>query len=77
MSAQTLLPPRGPAFDAYAFARQLAPAVGAAGGVRAVAAALDISAATVSRACRGWAELSHENFIRLSEWMARQQDMAA
>lgn len=71
------LPPCGPVFDFYAFARRLGPAVQAAGGMRAVAAVLDISPATVSRACRGWADLSHENYLRLSEWLAAQPEEIA
>lgn len=64
------LPPRGPMFDAYDFARRLTAAVERAGGVRAAARATEVSPATISRACRGWAELSVENYLRLNAWMA-------
>lgn len=59
-----------PLFDATAFARRLAPAVTAAGGVRAAAAAAGVSPATVSRACQGWPQLSVENHLRLEAWLA-------
>lgn len=57
-------------FDAGVFARRLAAAVARAGGVRQAAAAAGVSPATVSRACQGWPTLSHENYLRLSEWLA-------
>jgi hypothetical protein len=72
------LPPAGPLFDAYAFARRLKPAVQTAGGARALEPLVEVSHVTISRACRGWAELSHENYLRLSAWLdAQREEIAA
>lgn len=72
------LPPGGPVFDAWAFAARLKPAVAAAGGGRALAREIDVSHVTISRACRGWPELSHENYLRLSAWLdGRNEEIAA
>jgi hypothetical protein len=66
-----------PLFDDLAFAKRLRPAVDAAGGVRAVAAASGASPSTVSRACQGWPQLSHENYLRLTNWLATRERKAA
>lgn len=71
------LPPAGPLFDAYGFAGKLAPAVRAAGGVRAVARLTELSPATISRACRGWSDLSHEAVLRLEAWLASMERVTA
>lgn len=66
-----------PLFDAPAFARDLSVAVARAGGMRRVAEASGVSTATISRACAGWSALSHESYLRLTAWMARQQEGVA
>lgn len=66
-----------PRFDSVAFARRLAPAVQAAGGVRAAAAVSGVDAATISRACNVWPTLSHENWLRLTAWLDSLQELAA
>jgi len=67
----------GPMFDAAAFARDLSAAVARAGGMRRAAVASGVSAPTISRACAAWPTLSHENHLRLTAWMARQQEGVA
>lgn len=67
----------GPLFDAQAFARDLSAAVERAGGMRRAAADCGVSAPTISRACAGWTSLSHESYLRLTAWMARQQEGVA
>lgn len=69
-------PVTGPLFDPYAFAVRVRAAVQRAGGVRAAEQASGISIATLSRVSRGWAQLSHENYLRLEAWMAGQEEAA-
>ena len=64
---------RPPAFDAAAFGGRLQAAAEARGlGVRDIARATSCSPATVSRALRGWPDLSHENYLRLAQWLDAQ-----
>lgn len=59
-----------PMFDDRAFALRLRGAVEAVGGVREVARRSRASPSTVSRAAQGWPQLSHENWLRLTAWLA-------
>lgn len=67
---------QAPLFDASAFAGRLMPVVQRVGGVRPASRSSGVDAATLSRACRGWPTLSHENYLRLSAWMQTQQEAA-
>ena len=61
---------RPPIFDAGGFGARLQAAADARGlGVREIARATSCSPATVSRALRGWPDLSHENYLRLAHWL--------
>lgn len=63
----------GPLFDAAAFGNRVAQAVAAVGGGRKAAPLAGVSTATLSRACNGWPNLSHEAVLRLEAWMATEQ----
>lgn len=57
-------------FDAQAFGQRLTAAMAqrAITG-RALGAAIRLSGSTISRACRGWPDLSHAAFLKLSAWI--------
>ncbi|MBI1684429.1 hypothetical protein [Caulobacter hibisci] len=62
-----------PLFDAVAFAQALRQRLADRAdlpGYRDAAAEAGVSAATFSRAANADATLSHENFLRLSAWLA-------
>lgn len=66
------------AFDAEAFARRLREAQEARDlTVRAIAVEAGCGAATVQRALRGWPDLSHENYLRLTHWLDAHQERTA
>lgn len=65
-----------PKFDAYDFAGRLSEKL-AGRPLRTVAEEAGVSYVTLSRAAKGWPELSHENFLRLSEWLGDRVRQAA
>lgn len=71
-------PLTGPLFDAYAFAVRLKAAVQRVGGMREAERLSGIPVTTFSRVCAVWPALSHENYLRLEQWMAGlEQEQAA
>lgn len=67
-----------PGFDAQAFAERLAPAIAArAITTRALGGEIGLSPSTISRACRGWPDLSHAAFLKLSAWLGAEEGKKA
>ena len=56
-------------FDASAFAKRVREHLGDR-STRTAAEQAGVSPATISRACNGHPDLSHENVLRLERWMA-------
>lgn len=71
------VPLSGPMFDAFAFAVQVKAAVDRVGGMRAAERATGIPLATFSRVINRTVPVSHENFLRLTAWMAALDERAA
>ncbi len=65
-------------FDAEAFAEAFQAALTSRGlSLREASALTGVSYPTLSRVKAGWPDLSHENYLKLTAWMAREAQMAA
>lgn len=64
-------------FDERALAQAVAARVGDFPSQREAAMSAGVAPTTLSRVLNGWADLSHENYLRIEAWLGEQEAVAA